>query len=212
MARSEYETAIKLSNDNPDPVYYFELSQLLAYHFKEIDLAKQYYTKAIDLGPELADVELEKVLSKHHEIIKSPKSNGEPINDTESSTKIVAQFNGVTCRKYKDKSNYVALLGELTDADLLVRTNSIELNNSVFKLIISGITNIEYLDSDVVQKCSFNYIKIDFNYFVKKPMLWNDDLSILIYKYSFWGGKPTAQIYNRLVELIESGEFQLNEY
>jgi tetratricopeptide (TPR) repeat protein len=191
LAKQEVLKAIAIDDSNAE--YFLNLAKVFAYHFHDYESAALHYKKAIQIDRSQKDAELEEELN-------------------ESGLKIIAQFNSLTCRKTKDLGHYVAVWGELADSDMIVRRNSIELTAVLGNLVISGITKIEYLDKETNPKCYFNYIKIDFNYFEKKPALWNDDLSILVFKVSVWGGKPTKQIYDRLMELVDNGELKLNQY
>jgi len=208
-AKKEFEKAIAL--DGTKAEFYYEYSKLFADNLEDNAMAVKYYTKAIELNSELKDPIFEKkIYNSTQQSSVNTRATSE--SEGEDNSKIIAQFNSITCRKLRDKSNYMAVFGEMADADVFIRRNSIEIKNSAATLKISGITKIAFLDSSVDTKCSFNYIQIDFNFYEKKPTLWSDDLSILIFKVSFWGGKPTSQIYNRLVELMDNGAFQLNTY
>lgn len=204
-ALPHYQKAIELKPGFG--VYYFNYA-LSAFELGRIGEAESYYERATKASTPHVDKDFEKRIQEALASgTSTPAQTAAPPSAVETSTDntaIVAKFAGVNCRKTKDRKNYVALYGELSDNEVIVRRNSIELKSFLTTLKMTGIISIEYLDANTDTTNSFNYIKINFSHYEKKPLIWNDDLTVLLYKYSLWGGSPTKEIYTELERLIRT--------
>ncbi|MBC8048507.1 MAG: caspase family protein [Fimbriimonadaceae bacterium] len=215
---------LKASQLDPKQGTYFYNCAVAALDLGKPQEANSFYKKAKTAEIKHIDEEFEKTIKQELKDFKTntpseyPEANRSvnPIIKSESyesteddNTRIIAKFAGINCIKYKDRNSVVSLSGAISEAELLVRENSLELKTVIMSLKMTGIISIEYLDAAEHSSQTYNFIKINFSRFEKKPLIWDNSLTVLLYKFSFWGGAPTKELYNELVSLVKKKKLKV---
>lgn len=202
---------LKASQLNPKNGTYFYNCAVAALDLGKPDEADLFYKKAARAEFKYTDAGFEKTLqqSLNNYISGSglQSTSNENVNDDNSI--IIAQFAGINCIKYKERNSIVAISGSVAEAELIVRENSLELKTLIMSLKMTGIKSIEYLDAQEHTAQKYNFIKIEFSRFEKKPLIWDNALTVLLYKFSLWGGSPTKDIYNALISLVNQKKLKV---